>query len=57
MNAEGGIDNLFGNGVLGHRSFSLSLAKAQDAKNATALSGWVDSTGHPTDDFGNEPTL
>jgi hypothetical protein len=29
MNAEGGIDNLFGNGVLGHRSpLFLFLAKS-----------------------------
>jgi len=47
MNAESGIDDLLGNGVLSQASplqFSFSPSR-QDAKNATSVPGLVDSTG------------
>jgi hypothetical protein len=32
MNAESGVNDLFGDGVLGHRSLSFSLAKSPRRK-------------------------
>jgi hypothetical protein len=48
MNPERGVDDLLGNGVLGHRGFSFGFSPSpKDAKSAMTTSGLVDSSGRP----------
>jgi hypothetical protein len=45
VHAESGVNDLRGNGILGHSHFFIFSPRRKDAKSDPATSGPVDSTG------------